>query len=163
MRKAPRLLGAFLAPVLLAAVGASIEAPPAGEEISSPSRAAGWGITLKKAVRLADELGQYPVRQEAFRRSSRALAAAQETMREAEQVRGDAKERPSLPAELASRMKGGAGELAECRDRVREVAHEFGKGLEISYEGAFADFSARAEDLAGLLNRLALALENASR
>jgi hypothetical protein len=176
MRRGRRLFIALLAPVLLAAAGALAGTVPAGLSLSpspspatspsptiSPTRATGWLVTLRQASRLADDLAQYPVRQEAFRRCARALAAAQETIREAERTRGTAGGGRAPDPGLAERAREGVQELVGCRDQVREVAHEFGKGLELSYEGAFADFSARAEELADLLSRLALVLEAAAR
>jgi len=51
-------------------------------------------------------------------------------------------------------LKRSANEIGDIQEQVRQVVHEFGKGLEVSYEGAFSDFPARGEELAVLLGRL---------
>lgn len=103
----------------------------------------------KKAVRLTEDLADYPVRHDVFRRCRETIESVRATL-----VATDAPPEGASLRALREELKQGAGKLAASQAQVREVVREFGKGLEISYEGAFSDFSSLAEELVSLLGWL---------
>lgn len=138
----------FLLPLLWAGAGSPLEAW--GAEVKPPpDRQGGWRAVIKKAIRLSEDLADYPVRHDVFRRCLGTLESVRATL-----VATDAPPEGASLRALREDLKRGEGELAGAQAQVREVVREFGKGLEISYEGAFSDFSATAGELASLLGQL---------